>query len=99
MLAGPRSRCFACARPLSSTAKNAASGFENLGFGLYHSALEIWGKEISFGHSKRYKSGVFAVKPKRAQVCALRPAFPPARLSLPLSAGRHGNAHALGPPT
>ena len=26
--------------------KNAASGFENLGFGLYHSALEIWGKEI-----------------------------------------------------
>ena len=48
-------------------AKNAASGFENLGFGLYHSALEIWGKEISFGHSKRYKSGVFAVKPRRAQ--------------------------------
>jgi len=48
-------------------AKNAAAGFENLGFGLYHSALEIWGKEISFGHSKRYKSGVFAVKPKRAQ--------------------------------
>jgi len=45
--------------------KNAAAGFENLGFGLYHSALEIWGKEISFGHSKRYKSGVFAVKPKR----------------------------------
>ena len=41
------------------------SGFENLGFGLYHSALEIWGKEISFGHSKRYKSGVFAVKPQR----------------------------------
>jgi len=40
-------------------------GFENLGFGLYHSALEIWGKEISFGHSKRYKSGVFAVKPRR----------------------------------
>lgn len=26
--------------------------------------LELWGKEISFGHSKRYKSGVFAVKPK-----------------------------------
>jgi hypothetical protein len=47
--------------------KNAASGFENLGFGLYHSALEIWGKEISFGHSKRYKSGVFAVMPQRAQ--------------------------------
>ncbi len=29
--------------------------------------LELWGKEISFGHSKRYKSGVFAVKPKLAQ--------------------------------
>ncbi len=45
----------------------SGAGFENLGFGLYHSALEIWGKEISFGHSKRYKSGVFAVKPRRAQ--------------------------------
>ncbi|EKX33337.1 hypothetical protein GUITHDRAFT_61510, partial [Guillardia theta CCMP2712] len=29
--------------------------------------LEIWGKEISFGHSRRYRSGVFAVKPKKAQ--------------------------------
>jgi hypothetical protein len=64
----PASRCGACGLSLSGAAKNAASGFENLGFGLYHSALEIWGKEISFGHSKRYKSGVFAVKPRRAQV-------------------------------
>jgi len=55
--------------------KNAAAGFENLGFGLYHSALEIWGKEISFGHSKRYKSGVFAVKPKRCGLCVRALAF------------------------
>jgi hypothetical protein len=80
----------------SSTAKNAASGFENLGFGLYHSALEIWGKEISFGHSKRYKSGVFAVKPKRAQVCALRPvSCPPVSRSCSLMASTRTRMHCV----
>jgi hypothetical protein len=28
--------------------------------------LELWGKELSFGHSKRFKSGLFAVKPRKA---------------------------------
>eukprot|EP00960_Hanusia_phi_P028538 747457-Hanusia_phi.AAC.4 len=58
------------------------AGLADLGLGFYHTGrtrlsrllklmlvpgLEIWGKEISFGHSRRYRSGVFAVKPKRAQ--------------------------------
>jgi hypothetical protein len=48
----------------SSKPKNA--GLEAIGFGFYHSGLELWGKEISFGHSKKYTSGVFAVKPRAA---------------------------------
>ena len=58
------------------------AGLADLGLGFYHTGrirpvrplaltamagLEIWGKEISFGHSRRYRSGVFAVKPKKAQ--------------------------------
>lgn len=45
--------------------KNNA-GLADLGLGFYHTGLELWGKELSFGHSKRFKSGVFAVKPKKA---------------------------------
>jgi hypothetical protein len=48
----------------SSKPKNA--GLEAIGFGFYHTGLELWGKEISFGHSKKYTSGVFAVKPRAA---------------------------------
>mmetsp|Transcript_45127 Transcript_45127/g.106306 ORF Transcript_45127/g.106306 Transcript_45127/m.106306 type:complete len:401 (-) Transcript_45127:37-1239(-) len=47
--------------------KGKNAGLVDIGLGFFHSGLEIWGKEISFGHSKRYQSGVFAVKPKSAQ--------------------------------
>jgi hypothetical protein len=48
------------------TPQNA--GLADLGFGFYHSGVELWGKEISFGHSRRYASGVFAVKPRSAEI-------------------------------
>ena len=48
----------------SSTPKNA--GLVELGFGFYHTGVELWGKEISFGHSRKYVSGIFAVRPRSA---------------------------------
>ena len=48
----------------NKTKSNA--GLADLGLGFYHTGLELWGKELSFGHSKRFTSGVFAVKPKKA---------------------------------
>ncbi len=48
-----------------ATSDNA--GLEDIGFGFYHTGVELWGKEISFGHSKKFVSGVFSVNPGDAE--------------------------------
>ena len=43
------------------------AGLEAVGFGFYHSGVELWGKEISFGHSKKFSTGVFSANPRDAE--------------------------------
>jgi deubiquitinase DESI2 len=37
-----------------------------LGFGLYHTGVEVYGKEYSFAGGQPNKSGIYAIEPKQA---------------------------------
>lgn len=40
-----------------------------LGFGAYHSGVEIFGREYSFGYGDTSESGIFSIEPKTAPGC------------------------------
>lgn len=46
--------------------KNPNSGLPGVGFGIYHSGIEVYGKEIAFGYAPGGVSGVFEVPPRCA---------------------------------
>ncbi len=43
-----------------------------MGLGAYHSGVEIYGREYSFGHGNSGGSGVFEINPRSADGCVFR---------------------------
>jgi hypothetical protein len=54
---------------LSDAYVQVNSGLPGMGFGIYHSGIEVYGREISFGYSDDGCTGVFEVC-VRVCVCA-----------------------------
>jgi hypothetical protein len=42
------------------------SGLPSIGLGVYHSGIEVYGREISFGWSDMGRTGVFEIQPRCA---------------------------------
>lgn len=43
-----------------------------LGFGAFHSGVEVYGKEYSYGYNNTYTTGIFDIEPKSACGCKYR---------------------------